>query len=311
MSAFDKFYSKLRIEDIKHIIKVTKNWHELILFRLGLKRKIDIVLKNGGKFRVNNHDDYNDFWKFGQLLLNKNVKVDKKRHLIIVKFEIKQNLKKAIFGFKTIKDLRNMGEPIAENLMYESYKMLDVSNRDVVDVGANIGDTAIYFALKSAKHVYAFEPYPYSYNIAMKNIKLNHLEDKITLLNEGCGRSGFVTIKEDYENTGSADLKNFKEGKKIRIESLDEIVKRFNLKHAALKVDCEGCEYDLILNASDEALKAFDQIIMEYHYGYRNLVKRLRQAGFKVKYSLPTYMYLGLIYAKAGHVIKNRPAFQS
>jgi len=47
--------------------------------------------------------------------------------------------------------------------------------------------------------VYAFEPYPYSYNIAKKNIKLNHLEDKITLLNEGCGKSGFVTIQEDYE----------------------------------------------------------------------------------------------------------------
>jgi len=64
----------------------------------------------------------------------------------------------------------------------------------------------------------------------------------------------------------------------------------------------------LILKASDNALKAFDQIIMEYHYGYRNLVKRLRQAEFKVKYSLPKYshnveaedsnMYLGLIYAK-------------
>jgi len=123
----------------------------------------------------------------------------------------------------------------------------------------------------------------------MKNIKLNHLEDKITLLNEGCGRSGFVTIKEDYENTGATDLKNFKEGKKIRIENLDEIVKSFNLRHAALKVDCEGCEYDLILNASDKALQAFDQIIIEYHYGYRDLVKGLRRAGFKVKYSLPKY----------------------
>ncbi|MFP3289383.1 MAG: FkbM family methyltransferase [Candidatus Micrarchaeota archaeon] len=193
-------------------------------------------------------------------------------------------------------------------MVYEQYKILDVSNKDVVDVGAALGDTAIYFALKGAKHVYAFEPHPYSYNIAKKNIELNHLENKITLLNEGCGRSGFVTIKEDYENTGSTDLKNFKEGKKIRIVSLDEIVKRFNLKHATLKVDCEGCEYALILNATDEALQAFDQIIMEYHYGYRNLVKRLRQAGFKVKYSLPKHsnnieaednnIYVGLIYAE-------------
>ena len=78
VSAFDKFYSRLRLEDIKHIIKVTKNWYEIILFRLGIKRKIDIVLKNGSKFRVNNYDDYNYFWELGQLLLNNNVKIDKK-----------------------------------------------------------------------------------------------------------------------------------------------------------------------------------------------------------------------------------------
>ena len=176
---------------------------------------------------------------------------------------------------------------INENFIKEQYKWLDVEGKNVVDVGANIGDSAIYFALEGAKHVYAFEPYPYSYNIAKKNIKLNHLEDKITLLNEGCGKSGFVTIKEDYENTGGTDLKKFKKGKKIRIESLDEIVKRFDLKHAALKVDCEGCEYDLILNASDEALHAFDQIIIEYHYGYKNLQKQLEICGFTAKNTHP------------------------
>jgi len=47
---------------------------------------------------------------------------------------------------------------------------------------------------------------------------------------------------------------------------------------------------------------------MEYHYGYRNLVKRLRQAGFSIEYSLPKFvnnteaedsnMYVGLIYAE-------------
>ena len=62
----------------------------------------------------------------------------------------------------------------------------------------------------------------------------------------------------------------------------------------------------MILNASDEALHAFDQIIIEYHYGYINLAKRLEQTGFKVKHSLPKYgrnteaedMYVGLILAK-------------
>jgi len=77
---------------------------------------------------------------------------------MIVKFKIKQNLKKAVFGFKSIRDARNMGSLIAENLIYEQYKILGVSNKDVIDIGANIGDTAIYFAVKGARHVYAFEP---------------------------------------------------------------------------------------------------------------------------------------------------------
>ena len=65
VSAFEKFYSRFRFGDIKHIIKVTKNWYEIILIRPGLKRKIDIVLKNGGRFRVNNYDDYNYFGDSG------------------------------------------------------------------------------------------------------------------------------------------------------------------------------------------------------------------------------------------------------
>jgi len=222
--------------------------------------------------------------------------------------ELNYHNKRVYFCYNKNKELIDTFGVIKENFIDEQFKWLNVKSKDVVDVGANIGDTAIYFALKGAKHVYAFEPYPYSYNIAKKNIKPNHLADKITLLNEGCGKSCFVTIKVDYENTGGTDLKNFKEGKKIRIVSLDEIVKRFNLKHAALKVDCEGCEYDLILNASDEALNAFDQIIIEYHYGYKNLVKRLRRAGFEVKYSWPKYsnnieaensnMYSGFIFCR-------------
>jgi len=216
--------------------------------------------------------------------------------------------KKLYFYVDTDKQRFNTKSLINQVFIQEDYKWLDVKSKDVVDVGANVGDTAIYFVLKGAKHVYAFEPYPYSCNIALKNINLNHLEDKITLLNEGCGKPGFITIKEDYENTGGTDLKNFNDGKKIKTLSLDEIVKRFDLKNAILKVDCEGCEYDLVLNAGDEALKMFDQIIIEYHYGYKNIIKKLRQVGFIVKHSLPKYsynieaenknMYIGFIYAK-------------
>ena len=296
MSAFAYFIAKInskidKINDLLSIRKIVKNWIDVVLFRINLKKTLTIQFRDGETIHFKNMEDYFSFWNhdLGQkelLKTNKNIHYEIKDDI----FELEHQNRKIYFYYDSEKQIDNTVSLIKENFIKEQYKWLDVKGKDVVDIGANVGDTAIYFALKGAKHVYAFEPYPYSYNIAKKWIKLNHLENKITLLNEGCGEKGFVNIREDYKNTVGTDLKNFKEGKKIRIESLDEIVKRFNLKHAALKVDCEGCEYDLILNASDEALKAFDQIIIEYHYGYRNLVGKLN-SNFNVKVKLPKFIY--------------------
>jgi len=41
------------------------------------------------------------------------------------------------------------------------YDWLDVKGKRVLDVGASIGDTAVYFAVKGASEVVAFEPYPF------------------------------------------------------------------------------------------------------------------------------------------------------
>ena len=194
----------------------------------------------------------------------------------------------------------------------EGYKWLNVKGKEVVDVGANIGDTAIYFAVNGAKHVYAFEPYPFSYKIAVKNIKLNKLEKKVTLLNEAIGEENkTIYIDENYENTDGDDLKEFKKGKKIKVVTLEEIVKKFNLKNAVLKMDCEGCEYNSILNTPNKVLRNFEQIMIEYHYGYLDLKKKLEEAGFKVKVSLPVYsfnsrtknpnMIQGYLYAQKIH----------
>jgi len=308
ISAFAYLATKIdKINDFLSIRKIARNWADVILFRMGLKKTLAIKFRDGKSAYFKSKKEYFEFWnsELGQDELIRKQKTDNYK-IKYKKIELNYQNKKLYLYYDTKKQLNNIIGLVNENFIDEEYKWLNVEDKNAVDVGANVGDTAIYFALKGARHVYAFEPYPYSYNIAKKNIMLNHLEDKITLLNEGCGKSGSVIIKEEYENTGSTDLKNFKKGKKIRIVNLDEIVKRFNLTHAALKVDCEGCEYNLILSASDEALKAFDQIIIEYHYGYRNLVKRLQQAGFKVKYSLPKYgrnteaedMYVGLILAK-------------
>jgi len=206
------------------------------LFRIGLKKTLTIKFRDGKSAYFKSKKEYFDFWK-QELGQNGLLKTVKNIHYKIKgnNIELGYQNRKIYFYYGTNKQLINSFGLINENFVEEQFKWLDVKGKDVVDVGANIGDTAIYFALKGAKHVYAFEPYSYSYNIAKRNIRLNHLEDKITLLNEGCGKSGFVTIKEDYENISGTDLKKFKEGKKIKIESLDEIVKRFNKSTCCVK----------------------------------------------------------------------------
>ncbi|MEM3265170.1 MAG: FkbM family methyltransferase [Thermoplasmata archaeon] len=198
---------------------------------------------------------------------------------------------------------------IKEQFFYEQYKWLDVKGKDAADIGANVGDTAIYFGLKGAKHVYAFEPYPYSYNLAKRNIAENKLEKVVTILNNGVGsNSSEIKIKADYKNTGNTNLKSFNSGQNVKIITLENIVKQYKINNGILKIDCEGCEYGIVLNAKKETLKKFDQIMIEYHYGYKNLVRKLKEAGFHVKITVPQFyfnsdaenhnMIVGMIYAK-------------
>lgn len=300
---FDYFLVQFsRIPDFWVIYNIVKNWPDVLLFRLGLKKQFTMMLRNGLKAEINKLQDYFDFWDaeqgqralFKQAGLDKRIKVDKNKRAI--KFEFAH--KEIFFVFDSHKQFFNTSLLIKEQFIKRQYNWLNVKDKDVIDIGANIGDTAIYFALKGAKHVYAFEPYPYSYKIALKNIKLNKLDDKITLLNEGCsGKESSIQIDPSYKNMGGTDLKTFSKGKRIKVTTLESIIKRFNIKHTAiLKIDCEGCEYNVLLEAQDSDLRKFKQIQLEYHYGYLNLKKKLEKAGFRVARTIPN-QYLGLIYA--------------
>ncbi|MEM3860276.1 MAG: hypothetical protein QW478_12900, partial [Candidatus Micrarchaeaceae archaeon] len=64
-------------------------------------------------------------------------------------------------------DLKNTGG-LVETFFKDAYQFLKVEGKDVIDIGANIGDTAIYFAIKGARKVISLEPYPYTFAQAIK-----------------------------------------------------------------------------------------------------------------------------------------------
>jgi FkbM family methyltransferase len=320
ITAFDNVAMKLkkmrqRIDDLLVVRSVVKNWQDIFLFRVGMKKAGFVMrLRNGKNIKINKPEDYFDFWNtenaqralLNYVGLKEKIKIDK--HQKIIKSKL---LDKPIYLiYDSDKQLANTICMIKEQFIEEQYKWLNVKGKEVIDIGANIGDSAIYFASNGAKRVYAFEPYPYSYNIANNNIGLNELQDKITLINQGCGgKETTIKIGSNYENFGGTDLKSFKSGKEMKITTLNEIIKKFNIEYPAiLKIDCEGCEYEVLLKANNSDLKKFKQIQIEYHYGYLNLKRKLEEAGFKVKRSFPKHsldmdaenkdMLLGWIYAE-------------
>jgi hypothetical protein len=163
-------------------------------------------------------------------------------------------------------------ENLYDTFVKEEYDFLNVKNKIVIDVGANIADTSIYFKKKGALKVIAIEPNKICIDIAMKNLLTNKMDKDIDLLFLGCGNERTVH-----------------NGQEIKISSLQSIMARYSYKPEILKLDCEGCEYETILNSPIELLSKFSQIQIEYHYGYKNLKTKLEESGFLVHVTEPRY----------------------
>jgi FkbM family methyltransferase len=190
------------------------------------------------------------------------------------------------------------------NVFYhEDYRfLLPVENKMVIDVGANIADSSIYFTHNGAKQVIALEPFTINYELAKHNVMLNKMQDKITLLNAGCaGKTGHMIIETSTAGV-YAQVQESSSGQKVDMYSLADLVSKYDLDNAILKIDCEGCEYETILSSSVKTLNKFERIQIEYHNrGYKDLEYHLNGCGFEVSHTNPekkrSEMYVGWIYA--------------
>jgi FkbM family methyltransferase len=187
----------------------------------------------------------------------------------------------------------------------KEYAFLPVKDRIVIDIGANIADSSIYFAMNGAKKVIALEPFPKNFEIAQKNIALNGFTDKIELINAGCcgGQSSKDMVLDVSAKGASCQTMQSSLGSNIHFYSLRELVdNKYNIINstAILKIDCEGYEYDIILSNDRTTLDKFSHIQIEYHYGFKDLEKFLNWAGFAVSHTDPkneSGMEIGWIYA--------------
>lgn len=167
------------------------------------------------------------------------------------------------------------------------YGFLAVKGTTIIDIGANIGDSALYFISRDAKRVISIEPFPYTYSILMENLRVNKQEHNVLAVNAACSYES-VQIDAATKQTANLLAGNIDHGQRINTLTLEEIVELVgDVYDLGLKVDCEGCEYQIFENALDSTLKKFKRMQIEYHHGISGIVERLNRLGFVTSYTTP------------------------
>ncbi|MBW3538503.1 FkbM family methyltransferase [Candidatus Parcubacteria bacterium] len=206
-------------------------------------------------------------------------------------------------------------KPVTDtHMIYESWGRQDYTPADftvkddavVIDVGAHIGAFSLY-AAKLAKngHIYSYEPHPQNFDLLQENIILNHAGNINPFQLGVLGKRQQAELYIDEKNDAGHSL--YSKGERtVEIECipLANVFDDNGLEFCdLLKIDCEGAEYDILLNTPKEYLVKIGMIAMEYHDGMygRSTVRDLRawleNSGFSVRLQGPGAVQ-GLLYAK-------------
>ncbi len=180
----------------------------------------------------------------------------------------------------------------------------------VVDIGAHIGAYSILAAKKGAK-VIAYEADSDNYRFLVKNLRKNSLTSVIARNKAVSSKNGTITFYVNKKGTGLNSIHAYSSGLgKSEVASVDlhKVLTENKLdKIDVLKIDTEGAEYSILLNARREDLRRIKLMVFEYHdyidHGHKcaELKKMLRDNGFSVRTISPWHTQLmksGVILAK-------------
>jgi len=180
---------------------------------------------------------------------------------------VKYDVDYYINGFR----FKRLGYTFIDIFLREDYFDVDVRDRDVVDVGAYVGDSSIYFIQRGAFRVVAIEPHPFTYDMLHYHVTENKLlfplVGYIKPVNAGlASKPGRICVEGD---TSKVAVTYFKPGDcsiTVPAITLSELINEYKIDpgDAVLKMDCEGCEFDVILN-DYEHVRLFREVVLEYH----------------------------------------------
>jgi len=156
-------------------------------------------------------------------------------------------------------------------LLFEQYRIPDIcepAKEDIViDAGACMGDTALFFEKYCGKQgtIYAFEPFESNFKVLGENIKRNNLKNIFAVKEGFMDMEGFLSMSGASGQASVRDNGNYK----IKVTTIDKFVERNNLsKVDFIKMDIEGAELKA-LKGGKNTIKRFKPklAICVYHRG--------------------------------------------
>jgi FkbM family methyltransferase len=137
-----------------------------------------------------------------------------------------------------------------------------------IDIGAHIGSVTVPLLIDNpGLIVVAIEPVPENLEILRRNIRLNGLRERTTVLPVAAGIDGVVPISHGWKGR-HRHVGNLGDGEPEHTEqvismSFDTIRQGIGVETIALlKIDCEGCEWDVL---TDPTLWRAEVIVGEFH----------------------------------------------
>ena len=150
-----------------------------------------------------------------------------------------------------------------------------VKNKNIIDAGAYIGDSAILFSDYTDKNVYSFEPFLHHYNMMLKTIELNK-KNNIIPVNMALGDSNKeLSLYSDGDlNMGLSIERNSKQSdincieNKVKMVTLDSYVKENNIEVGLIKTDLEGFEQPFLKGAIETIKEQKPVLIISIYHNY-------------------------------------------
>jgi FkbM family methyltransferase len=180
----------------------------------------------------------------------------------------------------------------------------------VIDIGAGLGEFTITAAKKCPDgKVYAYEPFPESFQLLQQNLPLNNLKNIVAYPLAVGGRTETMHLKTAsgvpvLYSTAMDDDQAGKDDVFVEATTLDKIFETYEIKTCdLLKMDCEGAEYDILFHTSPSTLQRIKRISLEYHdgvteYCHMDLVKFFEDHDLSVLVKQnPVHAHTGLLFA--------------